>query len=272
MTAELVDVNNQCETLDELNSKIVETIMGFMESKCKSVQTKESKLSRETLALIANRVELIKEGKRDSVEYRDLTKIINKAMRSDLRKYNVQLAQNTIEANCNMKVLRSKLTSAKKEIFKLRDKTGTIQTDRNVILNIAKEFYEDLFSSVRPSPTDRTEDRPKIRNVGSEDMPDITVEEVKAAVAEMKNRKSPGEDGVPIEAIKLGGDSLLGAITALFNQCLQWEEVPEAWENAVITLLHKKGDITKLENYRPISLLSTLYKLCLLYTSPSPRD
>jgi hypothetical protein len=261
MTAELDDVRNQCETLDELNNKIVETIMSFMGSKCKSVQTKESKLSRETLDLIARRVELIKDGKRDSVEYRNLTKSINKAMRSDLRKYNVQLAQNIIEANCNMKVLRSKLTNAKKEIFKLRDKTGTIQTDRNAILNIAKEFYEDLFSSVRPSPTDASEDRPIIRNVGSEDMPDITVDEVKAAVAEMKNKKSPGEDGVPVEAIKLGGDSLLGAITTLFNQCLQWEEVPEAWENAVITLLHKKGDITKLENYRPISLLSTLYKL-----------
>ena len=77
----------------------------------------------------------------------------------------------------------------------------------------------------------------------------------------MKNKKSPGEDGVPIEAIKLGGDPLLSAITTLFNKCLQWEKIPEAWENAEITLLHKKGDITKLENYRPISLLSTLYKL-----------
>ncbi|XP_037028796.1 uncharacterized protein LOC119069032 [Bradysia coprophila] len=210
MTAELDDVNNQYETLDELNSKIVETIMGFMESKCKSVQMKESKLSRETLDLIACRVQLIKDGKRDSIEYQDLTKIINKAVKSDLRKYNVQLAQNTIEANCNMKVLRSKMTNAKKEIFKLRDKTGTIQTDRNAILNIAKEFYEDLFSSVRPDPTNTNEDRPIIRNVGSEDMPDITIDEVHAAVAEMKNKKSPGEDGVPVEAIKLGGDSLLG--------------------------------------------------------------
>ena len=77
----------------------------------------------------------------------------------------------------------------------------------------------------------------------------------------MKNKKTPGEDGVPIEAIKVGGDTLLKTITALFNKCLELEKIPKAWENAVITLLHKKGDITKLENYRPISLLSTLYKL-----------
>ena len=92
-------------------------------------------------------------------------------------------------------------------------------------------------------------------------MPDITEEEVKAAVIEMKNMKSLGEDGVPIEAIKLGGDTLVSAITALFNKCIESEKIPKAWENAVITLLHKTGDITKLENYRPISLLSTLYKI-----------
>ena len=221
---------------------------------------KKSKLSKETLDLMSSRVE--KNEKRDSVEYRNLAKLINKAMRSDLRKYNVQLAQNAIEANCNMKVLRSKLMNAKKEIFKLRDKNGTIQSDRNKILNIAEEFYEDLFSSVRPAPTTTTEethrDRPVITNVGSEE---LDIEEVKAAVIEMKNRKSPGEDGVSIEAIKLGGATLVSAITALLNKCLESEKKPKAWENAVITLLHKTGDITKLENYRPISLLSTLYKI-----------
>src|SRR6201996_5812371 len=221
------------------------------------------KLSEETLDLTAGRLKLIKDGKRDSIEYRNITKIINKKMRSDLRKYNVQLAENIIEANCNMKVLRSKLMNAKKEIFKSGDKTGTIQSDLRKILNIAKDFHEDLYTSVRPKQT--TEEipqvRPTITNVRSEELPDITVEETKDAVDETKNKKFPGEDGVPIEAIKVGGDTLLKTITALFNKCLELEKIPKAWENAVITLLHKKGDIAKLENYRPISLLSTLYKL-----------
>ena len=265
MDKELGDVDCHNSTLDELNNKVVQSITGFMEAKCKTIHLNESKLSKETLNLIASRVELIKNGNRDSIEYRELTKNINKGMRSDLRKHNVKLAQTTIETNCNMKVLRSKLANSKKEIYKLRDKTGTIQSDRSTILNIAKEFYEDLYTSIRPKPNSSTgvrhQDRPAITNVGSEEMPDITVEEIGTALKEMKDRKSPGEDGVPIEAIKFGGDTMLSAIAALFNKCLEEGKVPESWENAMIILLHKKGDITKLENYRPISLLSTLYKL-----------
>src|ERR1700761_844966 len=97
-------------------------------------------------------------------------------------------------------------------------------------------------------------------NVGSEELPDVTEEEVKAALNEMKNKKAPGDDDIPIEAIKEGGETLLSAITTLFIKCLEQEQIPKAWENAVIILIHKKGDITKLENYRP-SLLSQLYKV-----------
>ena len=93
MSGDLDGVNMRNYTLDELNDKIVESIKDFMESKCKSSRVNESKLSDETLDLIADRLKLIKDGKRDSI---DITKIINKKMKSNLRKYNVQLAQNTI--------------------------------------------------------------------------------------------------------------------------------------------------------------------------------
>lgn len=41
----------------------------------------------------------------------------------------------------------------------------------------------------------------------------MTVEEMKVVVDEMKNNKSPGEDGIPTEAIKFGGDILFDFVT-----------------------------------------------------------
>ena len=37
--------------------------------------------------------------------------------------------------------------------------------------------------------------------------------------------------------------------------------IPVDWTNAESIILFKKGDITNIENYRPISLLSQMYKL-----------
>ena len=62
------------------------------------------------------------------------------------------------------------------------------------------------------------------------------MEEAKHALKAMKIRKSPGDDGIPIDAIKEGGDALMGAITTLFNKCLDEEKIPKAWLNAVLTL------------------------------------
>lgn len=76
----------------------------------------------------------------------------------------------------------------------------------------------------------------------------------------MKNNKAPGEDQITIESIKLGGEELLKVIVALFNLCLENSIIPTKWNNAVTILLHKKGNISDLENYRPISLLSHMYK------------
>lgn len=61
--------------------------------------------------------------------------------------------------------------------------------------------------------------------------------------------------------LKIGDETLEKALCILLNRCLQEQQIPTEWWNAEVILLFKKGDSANVENYRPISLLSILYKL-----------
>lgn len=123
-----------------------------------------------------------------------------------------------------------------------------------------EKFYEELYKNDEQNQN-QTRSLPRIQNQGSEEIPEISVDETTACLEEMKNNKSPGDDGIAIEAIKEGGTSLMDTIVKLFNACLWQGITPSQWNNAIIIIMHKKGDITNLGNYRPISLLSHIYKL-----------
>lgn len=126
-----------------------------------------------------------------------------------------------------------------------------------LIVKITESFYRKLYKNENLA---EVEDIQYIRNQGSEDIPEISLEEIKAAIGEMKNNRSPGDDGVVIEAIKEGGLAVLKTLKSLFNECLIQQRTPTRWDNAITTLIHKKGDATNLTNYRPISLLQPMYK------------
>ncbi|KAL3274853.1 hypothetical protein HHI36_019635 [Cryptolaemus montrouzieri] len=61
--------------------------------------------------------------------------------------------------------------------------------------------------------------------------------------------------------LKCGSPRLKQELVILFKKCLDQRQVPQAWLEAEVNLLHKKRDIRNLGNYGPISLLSQLYKL-----------
>ena len=78
----------------------------------------------------------------------------------------------------------------------------------------------------------------------------------------LPNRKAPGPDCVPNEVIKLIVREHLSYMLLLFNLLIRNVYVPKCWKEGEIILLDKPGkDRTKLESYRPITLLCTIGKL-----------
>jgi hypothetical protein len=72
---------------------------------------------------------------------------------------------------------------------------------------------------------------------------------------------APGPDGLTSKTIKLCSQNLIGPLCKIFQTSLTSGKLPTQWLEAVVTLVFKKGDKCKAENYRPISLTSSTCKL-----------
>ena len=92
------------------------------------------------------------------------------------------------------------------------------------------------------------------------DLP-ITVEEILKAISELSNGKASGNDRFLNEFFINGKETLCPYFHILFNKIFLSGYFPESWSAGEIIPLHKKGDKNNVDNYRGITLLSTLGKL-----------
>ncbi|KAK0417715.1 hypothetical protein QR680_013167 [Steinernema hermaphroditum] len=97
-----------------------------------------------------------------------------------------------------------------------------------------------------------------------EECPDLMISEVEEALKTMRNGTAPGIDKITVEMLKTGKDILVPRLTKMFNDCLRSCSIPQKMADSSTILLHKKGDPLELKNYRPISLLSAIYKLLVV--------
>ena len=74
-------------------------------------------------------------------------------------------------------------------------------------------------------------------------------------------RKATGSDGIPGLLLKYCADLLAPSVAALFNASLTSGTVPAGSKRAYVTPLHKAGDPSVANNFRPVSLLPILSKL-----------
>lgn len=91
----------------------------------------------------------------------------------------------------------------------------------------------------------------------------VSVDELRAAAcgAARSLGGAPGIDGLPYMPFLCRVEPWEKLLCSVFSMALSWGVVPRLWTLGVVVPLHKDGDATSFDNWRPITLLSSLGKL-----------
>jgi sorting nexin-29 len=138
-------------------------------------------------------------------------------------------------------------------------KSGELLCSQSQVLDRWREHFQETLNV---GEVCQVSEAPRLyeRNDGK-DLPEPTLEEVREAIARLKNNKAPGEDGLSAELFKTGCSRLEESIHNIIVQVWREEKMPDEWTIGVICPLHKKGCKLTCSNFRGITLLSSAYKI-----------
>jgi hypothetical protein len=89
----------------------------------------------------------------------------------------------------------------------------------------------------------------------------LTIEELDASLEKCNIRSAPGIDGMSNAFIKKYWQYFRIPLFNYANACFEKKILTTNFRSASIKLIPKKGDCSELKNWRPISLLSNMYKI-----------
>lgn len=89
----------------------------------------------------------------------------------------------------------------------------------------------------------------------------ITETEIRTAIKQLKTNKAPGLDRITNEMIRTGADVFIPCLYKLFNEVFSSGMYPKSWASGFVKPLHKKGDPRMPDNYRGITISSSVAKL-----------
>ena len=158
-----------------------------------------------------------------------------------------------------------KFNYQQKTLFKVEYNDKMIRSP-SAILEAEVEYFSQLYSDQKLGDGNTYLDEIKIDKVLNEDQREmcdkvITPEECHKVLSNAKTGKSPGPDGLTFEFYKTFWTHLQHIMVRIFNYSLSDGRLSTSQGRAVISLLHKKGKKELLNNWRPISLLNTDYKI-----------
>ena len=149
------------------------------------------------------------------------------------------------------------------QINKIRNKKGEITTDTAEIQRIIRDYYKQLYANKMDNheEMDKFLERYNFPRLNREELENInrpiTSNEIETIIKNLPANRSPGLDGFTGEFYQTFREELTPILLKLFQKIAEGKTIPNSFYEATITLIPKpEKDITKKENYRPISLMN----------------
>ena len=95
-----------------------------------------------------------------------------------------------------------------------KNKSGELIKNKKEVLNRREEFFSELLNGYQSREIPQVEDSLYFDN--TEDVPLPSLEEVETAIHNLKNNKSAGSDGIPVEIFKAADTNF----NSVFHQLL----------------------------------------------------
>ncbi|VDP59798.1 unnamed protein product [Schistosoma mattheei] len=192
-------------------------------------------------------------------EYTEVNKQVGRSIRADKSKYVEDLAMTAEKAarEGNKRQLYDTTKKLNGNHHKperpVKSKEGEVITNIEEQRNRWVEHFKELL--YRPTPLN-----PPNIEAAHMDLPiDVgppTIEEISMAVKQIKSGKAAGPENIQAEALKADVAATAKILHILFNKIWDEEQVPTDWKERLLIKIPKKGDLSKCDNYRGITLLS----------------
>lgn len=205
--------------------------------------------------------EQVRLGQTSKKTYKLYADILSKVIKQAKKMYNINYIASSENKGKATWALVKKVTSDKENPCKntILENIHCADSDSVTILNQANNYFLNACPDVKANSE---VDYKLIKKC----LPSIFMygackEEIIECIKKMKNKKSTGEDEVPVDLLKAVADIIADPLVHIINLAFSTGVYPEKLKMAHIKAIYKKGETGEIKNYRPISLLSNINKI-----------